>query len=151
MQEDAQHLNDILEGYREEERIENQQYQKKVAAKKAESKRNYEATWGELLGKVRAATMEDYKQWLAGYLRNGNNPTHSYNFPMERVLDEFWVAKQDFKISPLHGAQAIKIIVPEDTKFLGGALGHSNLYFIDGFKNKGGLVPIYNNLSFGKK
>lgn len=101
-----------------------------------------------LEGKISSAKKEDYIIWLEGYVKDGNLPTHSYNYPMSRVIDDFFVARDDFEMSPLYGADSISVIVPEGIRFLGGELGHNNLYFMEGHKNKGGFVPVYSDISF---
>ena len=100
-----------------------------------------------LKDKSRSATIEEYKKWLHGFIKNGGEPTHSYDRPFDETI---FLATRDFKAYPLFGSQSIGIIVPENVKFLGGELGHSNLYFMDRFKHRGvtGWIPVYNNITF---
>lgn len=96
-----------------------------------------------LKGKIVPATKEDYEIWLSGYIGNGKEPTHYYDYPMTRVLDSFFLAIDHFEIGPLYGSSSINILVPESVEFLGGKLGHTNLYMFKDYKNKGIWVPVY--------
>ena len=111
-----------------------------------EEKKRYtrfnELTRNKLVG----ARIEDYVAWLEGYIKNGNLPTHSNDYPMSRVIGEFFIATNDIEISALYGTSAINIIVPEKVKFLGGELGHNNIYLLDGYKHLGYFVPLYSDI-----
>ena len=61
---------------------------------------------------------------------------------------KFYVATQDFEMIELYGATAMEIIIPENIRFLGGELGHSNLYFMKDYKNVGGWIPFYEDIIF---
>lgn len=94
----------------------------------------------------------DYTQWLKGVIQSGSEPTHYYDYPMARVLDKFYVAIRHFRVAPLYGSSSIAIIVPNGIDFLGGELGHSNLYFMKDFKNIGGWIPVFEDTqSLGDK
>jgi len=170
MSKENEDLNSLLETFKREERMKYAEAEARHRAFMLESRKNLTMA-RRLLGaseelaydvrgpsiqeirdmsgfKLRHATAEDYKRWLAGYLRSGRKPTHSYGYPMERTLDEFYVALDDFELAPLRGANAIHIIVPKGIKFLGGELGSTGLYFMDGFENKGGWVPVYDDIEF---
>jgi hypothetical protein len=97
--------------------------------------RNFE---GKIL---RRATENDYIAWLVGYIRNGGRPTHYYDYKMP--LDNFYVAQEDFIMIPLYGSLSINVIVPENVNFLGGELGHCNIYLMKDFKTLGGWIPVY--------
>ena len=98
--------------------------------------------------KLRPATINEYIDWLIGYLKKGGEITHSYDYPMTRVLEEWFVVEKDFTIRPLYGARSVNLIVPHGVKFLGKKkdLGHSNLYFEDEFKTLNDTfdeIPVY--------
>jgi hypothetical protein len=80
-----------------------------------------------LLGKVRKATVEDYKNWLQGYAKK-TKMLHSVDLPF--ISYNMYVATEDFEIAPLHNEYAIKIIVPEGIKCKGNlsALGDNKLF-----------------------
>ncbi|GAI06623.1 unnamed protein product [marine sediment metagenome] len=102
-------------------------------------------------GKLRQARVEDYKNWLAGFLEKGGKPTHCYDYFLESSLDQWRVAFSNFQVIPLFGADALNIIIPNGIKFLGGELGHSTLYFMHDFSRKAitdGWVPIYSDIHF---
>ena len=100
------------------------------------------STWKRIV--LRPATRDDYKRWLIGYLRSGGEPTHYYDYKFPER--EFYVAVMDFRIQPLYGAFSFSIIVPKGIRFLGGELGHINLFLMDGFRNIGGWVPVYEDM-----
>ena len=99
-------------------------------------------------GKLRQAKVKDYKNWLAGFLEKGGKPTHCYDYPLEGGMEDWKTACSDFRIIPLFGADSLNIIVPKGIEFLGGELGHNNLYFMDGFSCLDGWVPIYSDIHF---
>ncbi len=110
--------------------------------KSAEAKRHFE---NEIEPKLRPASKGDYEDWLWSYMKKEGQPTNYYDYPFERVAKTMFKAKDDFKMTPLYGAQAIHVIVPEGVKFLGGELGHSTLYFADGHV-EGRWVPVYEDM-----
>ncbi|MBA7716890.1 hypothetical protein ES703_125974 [subsurface metagenome] len=145
---EAKTLNSLLEEARIAEKRSRDDFRAKTA--KYEKERNERIKKAEKLfmGKLRQARVEDYKNWLAGFLAMDNKPTHCYDYPLERGLDEWKVALSDFQIVPLFGANSLQIIIPKGIKFLGGELGHNNLYLMDGFSCLGGWVPIYSDIHF---
>jgi len=85
---------------------------------------------------VRPAKISDYVNWLIGYQKNGGKITQKYDSPTTIFFDNWFVVEKDFTVIPLFGSSSVNIIVPEGVDFLGKKedLGHSNLYFVDGFK-----------------
>ncbi|GAH52097.1 unnamed protein product [marine sediment metagenome] len=144
---EAKALNSLLEEARIAERKRHADAMAKMAKYEKESNERRKEANELLKGKLRQARVKDYKNWLAGFLK-GFKPTHCYDYPMERGLDEWKVALSDFRIVPLFGTDSLNIIIPNGIKFLGGELGHSNLYFMDGFSHLGGWVPIYSDIHF---
>lgn len=103
---------------------------------------------GLLKGKTRPAKVEDYKKWLAGFMKKGSESTHFYNYPMKGSLDDWLVATADFELVPLYGANSLHIIVLNGVKFKGGDLGHTELYFMDRFEKQASWVPVYTDIEF---
>lgn len=101
-------------------------------------------TCRDTLLNLRPATPEEYSFWLRGYMLAGNEPTHSYDYPMPAG---FYVAIGDIALPPLYGARSISIIVPSGIAVTFGPLGigHSNLYFLDGYTCAAGRVPVYSD------
>jgi len=94
----------------------------------------------EILGYLRRANISDYLDWLLAYSKiNKTVFTHRYDYTFYN--GEFYVALDDFTISPLYGAGSINIIVPKQVH-INGELGHINLY-LHGDKPEaiGGWVP----------
>lgn len=91
---------------------------------------------------LRKASRIDYMTWLKGYVAQGREPTHVYDYPFDR-WDNFYMAERDFEVIPLYGSSSINIIVPEGIK-VSGSCGHNELFFMDGFKTCDyGIVPIF--------
>jgi len=145
---DIKMLNTLLDETRIVERIRISERKVEYQEREIEHQKRIKQADGLLKGKLRQARVEDYKNWLAGFLEKGSKPTHCYEYPMERGLDEWKVAFNDFQISPLFGTESLQIIIPSGIKFLGGELGHNNLYFMDGFSHIGGWAPVYSDIHF---
>lgn len=145
---EAKILNSLLEETRVAERKRYADAMAKIAQIEKERNKRIKKADKLFMGKLRQARVKDYKDWLAGFLEKGNKPTHCYDYPMERGLDEWKIALVDFQIVPLFGTDSLQIIVPKGIKFLGGKLGHTNLYFMDGFSCLGGWIPIYSDIHF---
>ena len=92
------------------------------------------------------ANRADYTKWLRGFVDAGNTPTHYYSYPFSR-WDSFYVAKKDFELVPLYGADSINIIVPEGITILGGSRGHNNIFCYNGYKHRG-TVPVFSDTVF---
>ena len=95
---------------------------------------------------LRGANRADYTQWLEGFVDAGNTPTHYYSYPFSR-WNSFYVAKKDFELVPLYGADSINIIVPEGITILGGSRGHNNIFCYNGYKHRG-TVPVFSDTVF---
>lgn len=102
----------------------------------------------EIFPHLKPADIEDYKKWLRGFLAKGGNPTHNYNYEMER--EGFFKATEDFEIFPFYGSGSLNIIIPQGIKCDGidKGIGHNNLYFEDGYEVKGDFVPVYKDIKF---
>lgn len=119
------------------------------AEREMEKSREMKLKVQELLrGKSRSARVEDYKKWLAGFIKKGGEPTHFYDYPMKGSLDDWLVATADFELVPLYGANSLHIIVLNGVKFKGGDLGHTELYFMDGFEKRASCIPVYADIEF---
>ena len=100
----------------------------------------------KILPRMKRARIEDYTEWLRGYMENGGIPSHVYDYPMPQC--SFFVASQDFELFPLYGTSSMEIIIPKGIHFLGGERGHTNLYFMEDFRNVGSWVPLFNDIKF---
>lgn len=91
----------------------------------------------------REATLDEYAAWLRAWLAAGNQPTHYYDRPFGR---ERWLtAERDFTTGGECGARSVHIIVPAGVEHVSGGLGHNNLYYMDGPRQVGRNVPIFND------
>lgn len=145
---DTKMLNTLLDETRIVERIRKAERKAECREREGEYQKRVKQADKLFGGKLRQARVEDYKNWLAGFLEKGGKPTNCYEYPMEPGLDDWKVALNDFQISPLFGTESLNIIVPSGIKFLGGELGHNNLYFMDGFSCFGGWAPVYSDIHF---
>ena len=102
-------------------------------------------------GILKKAKTKHYQAWLKGYLSSGKVPTEFHESHFKE--GGFLIAKSHFRIFPLYDKNAVNIIIPEGIHFLGtnGDLGHSKLYFMEGFCKKGNSVPVFNNIKFKEK
>lgn len=95
----------------------------------------------ECLPKFRPADSKEYSRWLTGYMKNGGTPTHCYNYNTTNF--RFYVALSDFEIVPAYGAASYSIIVPKGIQATGEDMGHCQVYFMDDYTNRGGMVPLF--------
>lgn len=95
---------------------------------------------------LRPAHMAEYVAWLKGYLAiEGNDITHAYDYRFP--VDSMRVPTSDISLPPLYGAFGLSLIVPVGiTVKTPDGRGHSNLYYMDGFRVDGGFVPAYTNI-----
>ncbi len=111
--------------------------------------------------KLRPAKAEEYERWLEGYINGKNSKKlqlQQYDYNFKQFNDDFFVAKKDFTlpaiirydvkniyITGLLKPNSLNIIVPEDVKFCGGALGDCMLYFMKGFTtlSNAPYMPVY--------
>lgn len=99
----------------------------------------------ELFPKLRKAEASDYIEWLKGYIGNGGEPSHFYDYPFSQP-GSFYIATEDFRIFPLFGSAAIHIIVPKGIHAdVSESTGHCCIYFMDGFRIEycTSWVPVY--------
>ena len=64
---------------------------------------------------LRKASVEEYEDWLIGFMESGGKPSHCYSYDMPN----FYVAIGNFKLFRLCGASAVNIIVPHNIIFSG--------------------------------
>jgi len=99
----------------------------------------------ELLPKLRKARPCDYKRWLKGFLDEGGNPTHYYDYPMDR--QHWYAATKNIVIFPLFGSSAISVIIPEGIQVdISQGRGHNEIYLMDRYTKPGesvGFVPVF--------
>lgn len=101
----------------------------------------------EWLDNCRVAELSDYLVWLKGYIDNGGEITHSYNYPFSRWAS--WrLAINDLEVTPLFGASSFNIIIPKGVNCNIDDVGHNVIYFIDGFivEGAGRVVPIFSDI-----
>jgi hypothetical protein len=96
------------------------------------------------------ATRDDYVPWLQGYIMGGGQISHcyDYDFPYGHIEGDriaMWLlAKRNFSLPTLYGAYSKHIIVKSGVNVtIPNSMGHSTLYFMDGFRLLGHFVPCY--------
>lgn len=90
----------------------------------------------------RAAQVHEYAMWLNGFINNGNEVSHHYDYPFERA--GFVVATQNFVLKPGYGARSKNILVPRHVQWT-GHVGHDNVYMMNGYHHVGSWVPAYSD------
>jgi hypothetical protein len=94
------------------------------------------------ISKTGAAPAVMYADWLKGYLDNGGEMTHSYDYPISRA-QVIYISSGSARITPLYGSSAKMIIVPKGVEVTIEALGHNNVFFMSDFSTEGYFVPLY--------
>lgn len=97
-----------------------------------------------LLPRTRPAMPQDYANWLKGYLLQGGKITHVYEYPMPW---HWYVARTAIHLIPLHGAQAIGLIVPENVQLSHTDYGHNMVFYMQDYRPSG-LAPLYSDIDF---
>lgn len=93
------------------------------------------------------ARLDEYIEWLKGFLATGGTLTNAYDYPWQRV--DFLLATCNFRLGGECGSDARPIIVAEGAQHLGGDLGHNTLYFMDEFRLAGmKRVPVFGDPAF---
>ena len=95
---------------------------------------------------LRPAVLDEYLTWLRAWLDAGHQPTHAYDYPWSR--QEWLTATRDFTLGGECGADSVRIIVPTGIEWARGDLGHNSLYFLDGPKQMGDVVPVFSDPQF---
>ena len=105
---------------------------------------------------LRPATVEDYRQWLNGFLAKGGRISNFYDSPLEGSphIKELWVAKKDFHLARLTGTDSIHVIIPKGVRYLGSTkndqLGHNVFLTMDGYHQVGTafMVATFSDTGF---
>jgi hypothetical protein len=104
------------------------------------------------------ANLDEYIRWLRGYVANGGKPTHTCDYPWARARMRY-ATRSPLRIDSDYdfGARARRIIVAEGVSvhrsdpcgaFQG--YGHDELYYMDGYRQQGGVVPVYSDPEFAE-
>lgn len=89
-----------------------------------------------------------YDQWLADWFKEGNLPTHSYDYGKGHSFVEIYHPERAaFPTSEMYGALSLEFVLSKEHayRFVGG---HNNLFGWDRHGNPvhyGHWVPVYNN------
>jgi len=138
-------MNKQLDIFIKEVRRQNKERQECEAVREMEFQESKRARDEIIAYSLKPASPKKYASWLKGFMQNGGEPAHYYDYQMP---NKFFVAKRNAEINPLYGSLAIHIIVPKGLDVV-GELGHCNLYFMDGFIKKGMRgVSVYENTTF---
>ena len=143
-EEKSDMLSEVLDKVRQEQAKRDRSFATQLAEfeKRAELAEDWKKTY--LMPKLRKADVGDYKDWLKGFLKVGNKPTHVYNYEFSRWA--WYVARDNLEMKPLYGSQAVHIIIPKDIEVTGNS-GHTGLYFMKDFSCNGS-VPIFKDIQF---
>ena len=83
------------------------------------------------------ALFEDYYRWAKAYTLKGGKFTQFIDAPWTNNKGRFAVARRDFTLSGGYGTNRIDVIIPEGIRFMGGDIGHCNLYDM----NTSNIIP----------
>lgn len=96
-------------------------------------------------GKFRPAKISEYTAWLSRYVADGGTITHAYDYPWSR--SGMLIAVAGFRLRGECGARSAQIICPAGIGW-SGPMGHCTVYEMDGFRLRGGFVPVYSDPAF---
>ena len=83
----------------------------------------------DILPKLRQATLEDYTNWLAGYIFKGGKIEHCRSRGLD--LYNYYVATENIIMVPLTGSSAINIIIPSNIDItIPEHNTHNNFFFM---------------------
>ena len=102
------------------------------------------------------ASLDQYLQWLRGFVKHGGVPTHDYGYPFRQADFQYVSSTLTVNSDREYGANSRNIIVghgvqPERTNPRGhfGGWAHTKLFFMDNHRtNSAYVVPIYSNPEF---
>lgn len=101
---------------------------------------------------IENALLRDYLVWLEGYLLDGGEPSHYYDYPWIRCRMK--ITWEDFTTNGECGASSQQTIAPYGISYLGGPIGHNTIYYYDEFRDKycvhGHFVPVYSDPEFNE-
>lgn len=83
--------------------------------------------------------------WFAGYIIKSDAKITNY-YDYDFLVERFRVLTQDAHITPLYGANSVRLIIPCGVKVTYDDLGHSTLYFMKNYEMVGAYVPSYSNM-----
>lgn len=140
------HLQKILDQARADDRENMRRLHSRTKAHETRERRAVAHKYRHILPKLRAASLEDYKDWLKLYLQSGN-PVTAYNGKFPR---SFYIVSADLEMVPLHSANALDLIVEKGVSVT-GELGHSTLYRFEdetGAQTSSHVVPLFSDIHF---
>jgi len=123
---------------------ESQRFEREEELRKHEAESRSQAAEG-WLSKCSEASAGDYAKWLKGYLAQGGEITHVYDYEMPA---KFGVANQPITMTKLCGGDSVSIIA-DNVAVEVESMGHNQLYVIDGDEFKvipKGMVPLYSDV-----
>jgi hypothetical protein len=137
-------VTDVISKSREDKKRRDAEWDEMQEQHKLEHRHREEIKQGGVMPHLRPATPKDYNRWLTGYIQNGGEPSHCYDYPMTRA--RFYIAIRDFVLHPFYGAQSINVIVPVGVNVSVYDAGHNSVFYMEEFK-KGAFttVPLYSD------
>ena len=142
---------DKIYAARDREARERVEWEAEQAARDERFQRWFALAQDLFIHRLRQGTPRSYALWLEGYLENGGDVTHWYNYAMP--CDRLYVLPEDCRaeVWPLYGAQAVSVIIKQGASVAfrpvanmrDPDIGHNHLYFMDGYREFGGFVPCY--------
>ena len=83
------------------------------------------------------------------FMGQGISPTTVYDYPFERVKDEFFIATDNFHFDfPWYGANSICVIVPKGIDVKVDEFGHCSIYDFNDFSVYGSnFLPVFNDMA----
>lgn len=99
-----------------------------------------------IVSKLDKANKSDWLCWIRGYIKNGGEITHFYDYGFYR--HDWYLIREDFIFDiDAYGANSFNVIVMPGINVTIKKMGHCQIYFMDDFKMEGNIefVPCYSN------
>lgn len=132
-----------IQSFIEQQQKEDREYEIRMEAIRKEHNEYKRLSKINIFPHIKVASRNDYIEWLHGFLNAGNKPSHFYDYPFDQ-WENFYIALESFRITPLYGSASINIIVPKGIQITGDP-GHTNLYICDGYRTSMEFVPVFSD------
>lgn len=127
------------------ERVKSEWYQRQLGEQIRKAREVADAFRRNFLPHLPVALPINYARWLVGFIRNGGQPTHFYDYELP---SNFYLATFSFGLPPLYGSDSVNLIVLPGVQIKYDSLGHSHLFHLSDSSTDGEspFVPVYESL-----
>jgi hypothetical protein len=139
-----------IEKFRQSEEEKDRRTLEEMVAKTARMQRHSEASQEALSRGCRPASSGEYSAFIRKWISNGGRPRYSRDYPFggkdAANRWRYWIAKKDFVLPCLEGADSVIVLVPDGIKYTApNGIGHSTVLFANGAYDGLGGVEIFSD------